>query len=79
MDNDDLPVGRVLGRREALRLLAFGGSAALVAGPRLAFGAEGARMAELQAEGVVEHLWLKADWSGAALVLSAVGCDWRRS
>jgi protocatechuate 3,4-dioxygenase beta subunit len=38
MDNDDLPVGRVLGRREALRLLALGGSAALV-GPRLAFGA----------------------------------------
>jgi protocatechuate 3,4-dioxygenase beta subunit len=39
MDNDDLPVGRVLGRREALRLLAFGGSAALIAGPRLVFGA----------------------------------------
>jgi protocatechuate 3,4-dioxygenase beta subunit len=30
MDNDDLPVGRVLGRREALRLLALGGSAALL-------------------------------------------------
>ena len=41
MDNDDLPVGRVLGRREALRLLAFGGSAALIAGPKLAFGASG--------------------------------------
>ncbi|MEO6528554.1 MAG: intradiol ring-cleavage dioxygenase, partial [Gemmatimonadaceae bacterium] len=39
MDNDDLPVGRVLGRREALRVLAFGGSAALIAGPRLALGA----------------------------------------
>ena len=30
MDDDDLPVGRVLGRREALRLLALGGSAALL-------------------------------------------------
>ena len=45
MDNDDLPVGRVLGRREALRLLAFGGSAALIAGPRLAFGASGGTLA----------------------------------
>ncbi|MDB4883175.1 MAG: intradiol ring-cleavage dioxygenase [Gemmatimonadetes bacterium] len=44
MDNDDLPVGRVLGRREALRLLAFGGSAALIAGPRLAFGARDATL-----------------------------------
>ena len=31
---------------------------------------EGARMAELIRSGVVERMWLKADWSGAVLVLA---------
>ena len=32
--------------------------------------AESARLAELVRTGVVEHVWLKADWSGAVLVLA---------
>lgn len=32
---------------------------------------EGARMAELVSSGTVAHVWLKADWSGAVLVLSS--------
>ena len=32
--------------------------------------AEGRRTAELVGSGVVQHVWLKADWSGAVLVLS---------
>ena len=38
--------------------------------PSSLVGAEGARMAELVSSGVVEHVWLKADWSGAVLVLA---------
>ena len=33
--------------------------------------AEGARMAELQQDGLIELMLLKADWSGAVLVLRA--------
>lgn len=32
---------------------------------------EGARTAELLRDGVVRHLWLKQDWSGAVMVLSS--------
>jgi hypothetical protein len=39
--------------------------------PSSLFAAEGERMAELVSSGVVEHVWLKADWSGAVLVLSS--------
>lgn len=39
--------------------------------PTSLFDAEGRRMAELVGSGVVEHVWLKADWSGAVLVLSS--------
>jgi hypothetical protein len=39
--------------------------------PSPLFEAEGKRMAELIGSGVVEHVWLKADWSGAVLVLSS--------
>ena len=39
--------------------------------PSSLFEAEGVRMAELVSSGVVEHVWLKADWSGAVLVLSS--------
>ena len=37
--------------------------------PSSLVAAEGAAMAELVRTGVVERLWLKADWSGAVLVL----------
>jgi hypothetical protein len=39
--------------------------------PSSLFDAEGARMAELVSSGIVEHVWLKADWSGAVLVLTS--------
>ena len=39
--------------------------------PSSLFEAEGVRMAELVSSGVVEHVWLKADWSGAVLVLTS--------
>jgi muconolactone delta-isomerase len=39
--------------------------------PSSLFEAEGARMAELVSSGAVEHVWLKADWSGAVLVLAS--------
>jgi hypothetical protein len=39
--------------------------------PSQLFEAEGARMAELVGSGSVEHVWLKADWSGAVLVLAS--------
>jgi hypothetical protein len=38
--------------------------------PSSLFDAEGARMADLVSSGTVEHVWLKADWSGAVLVLN---------
>ena len=38
--------------------------------PSSLFAAEGEAMAELVRSGVVERLWLKADWSGAVLVLN---------
>ena len=34
---------------------------------------ESARMQELVRSGVVERVWLKADWSGAVLIASADG------
>lgn len=39
--------------------------------PRPFVEAESARMAELVSSGVVEHAWLKTDWSGVVLVLSS--------
>ena len=41
--------------------------------------AESARMAELVSSGVVEHMWLKADWSGAVLVLTSPDEDAARA
>lgn len=40
--------------------------------PRPLVGAETERMADLVARGIVEHMYLKADWSGAVLIVSAV-------
>ena len=39
--------------------------------PSSLYKAEGRRTAELVSSGVIEHVWLKADWSGAVLVLSS--------
>jgi hypothetical protein len=39
--------------------------------PSSLFPAEGARMAELVSSGLVESVWLKADWSGAELVVTS--------
>jgi hypothetical protein len=41
--------------------------------------AEGARTAELVRSGVVEHVWLKSDWSGAVMVLSSATEDEARA
>lgn len=39
--------------------------------PSRLFEAEGRRTAELMGSGAVQHVWLKADWSGAVFVLSS--------
>lgn len=36
---------------------------------------EGQRVAELQAAGTVVHIWMKADYSGAVLVLECASKD----
>lgn len=41
--------------------------------------AEAERTAELVSSGVLEHVWLKADWSGAVMVLTSADEDEARA
>ena len=46
-----------------------------VGDPRPYIQAEGAKTAELQSAGVFERVYLKADWSGAVIVVNAPSRD----